>query len=103
MKPAAQWSGQWLCFKMIIERCSIPPNFITAYLDESCTQHNPENQPPEQSDDKNRRTPFRKGTHVEQRTEEDRKKSGFQQLDFPSVTIPILSGVHKGHINYPEN
>src|SRR4026209_2600791 len=102
MKPTAQRTGYGLCFKMVIECSSITPYFISPDLDQARTKHHAKVQPAKQADDREWRCTFGKRAHVKQRAEENRKKPGFEKLDLPSISIPLLPYMSKRHIKKPE-
>src|SRR5271169_845650 len=103
MKQPAQRTGYRLRFEMVVECGPVAPHIIASNLDQSGAKHDAEDQPAEQSDDRHRWCAFRKGTQVKQGAKEDREKSGFEELDLPSVSIPVLPDVNERHIKEPEN
>src|SRR5450432_4571914 len=102
MEPSAQRTGQWLGLEMIVESCPITPHFIAPNLDQPGTQHDAESQPTEKCDDRHRWCAFGKWSHIEQGTKKDCKKSGFEQLYFPSISIPVLPNMNERHIEKPK-
>src|ERR1700737_2407295 len=103
VKPPAQRIRQRLSFKMVIERCEIKPGWISTQLDESRAQHHSKDQPAKKPNNGKRRFAFGKRASIKQRAEEYGKKTGFQQLDFPTVTIPILAKMDDRHIKGPQD
>src|SRR5262245_49032327 len=87
MAPAAQPTRNGLCFEMVVEGCCVAPYFIAPEFDEAGPKHKPANQPAEQNNNGKRRRPLGKRAHVEQRAKKDGQKTGFTELDLPSVAI----------------
>src|SRR5882762_10174895 len=103
MEPSAQRTRQGLGLEVIIQRRPVSPYLIAAKLDQTGPKHDTEDKPAEQRNDRHGWLPTGKRPPVEQRTEEDRKKSCLQQLDLPPVSIPFLADIDKGHIKEPEH
>src|SRR5712672_3054646 len=103
MKPPAQRTGYRLCLEMVVECSSIAPYIIATNLDQACAKHDAEDQPAKQSDDRHRWCALGKRAHVEEGTKEDCKKSGFEYLNFPAISIPVLPDMNERHIEKPKN
>src|SRR5690242_2310581 len=103
MKPPAQWAGQGLCFEMIIQCGPVSPDLITPEFDQSRPKHNPEDQPSKKNNNGKWRSPFWKGTHVPKRAKKHGKETGFQELNFPTITVPFLADMHKRHVQKPKH
>ena len=54
-------------------------------------------------DDRHRRRASGKRAQIQQRAEEDREKSGFEKLDLPAVSIPVLPDVDERHVKKPKH
>src|SRR5216117_1263632 len=102
VKKPAQRIRDGLSLVVIIEAGKLAPAGVISNLDEACTQHDPENEPAEQPEDQNWRWPSREWVSINQGTEEDRQKAGFEELDLPTVGVPILTNMDKGKIKQPE-
>ena len=80
---------------MIIEGGAVAPYVIAAEFYKAGAEHNAEGEPAEQDDDGHGRGPFWEGAGIDQRAEEDREEACLQELDLPTVAIPILAYVYE--------
>jgi hypothetical protein len=88
---------------MIIEGGAVAPYVVAAEFYQTGPEHDAEDEPAEQDDDGHGRRAFWEGARVDQGAEEDREEACFQELDLPTVTIPILTNIYKRHIEQPKN
>src|SRR2546428_7465709 len=103
VQPPAQWVWDRLRFIMVIEAGQVAPAGVAADFDETRAEHDPEDEPAKKPNDDGRGRPFRKGPAIEQRTEEYRQETGFEQLDFPTVSIPVLAHMDERQVKGPKN
>src|SRR6202011_1054419 len=80
-----------LSFVVIKHAGQIAPTLVAPQFDQPGADHDPKTEPPEKPDHQNRRPGLRKRPPIEQRTKKDRQKSGFEQLNFPTVPVPNLT------------
>src|SRR5690242_21766067 len=103
MKPATERSRQWLRFEMIIQCRTVTPDLIPPEFDQSGSKHNSEDEPAKKNNNGKRRSAFWEGPHFPKGAKKYCKETGFQELNFPSISIPLLSDVHKRHIQKPKH
>src|SRR5436190_24054017 len=103
MQPPTQRIWDWLRFIVIVETGQVTPAGVATQLDKACANHNPKDEPAEQPDDNLGRRVFWEGPGIEQRTKKNRQKSGFQQLNFPPVAVPVLPDMNEGHVKHPQD
>ena len=96
MEPATQRTRYGLGFEMIKECRSIAPDFIPADLDQSGTKHDAKNQPAEKNDHRHGggRVSGKDACPAGDRGKIARKPVS-SKLDFPAVSIPVLTYMHK--------
>src|SRR5262249_50305565 len=91
MQPPAQRIRYGLSFVVVIKAGEIAPARIPAQFDQTGAEHDAKNQPAVQP---NHGTGWRllwKRPAIDQGTEENGQKAGFQQLNLPTITVPVLS------------
>src|SRR5207253_3818593 len=103
MQIAAERIRNRLRLVVIIKAGEITPAWIAPQFDETGADHNAEAEPAKKPEDKERRTALRKWLAINQRTEKDRQETGFEQLNFPAVTVLNLSNVNDRHVHHPKN
>src|SRR5215211_5133141 len=103
MKPPAERARNGLRFKMVIQCSSLVPYFVSTKLDKTCAQHEAKDEPPEQNYNRKRGFASGKRTHVQQWTKKNGQKTCFGKLYLPTIAIPFLSYMRKGHIKQPQN
>ena len=102
VEPAAQRPGDGLRLEVVVEGGEITPAGVAAQLDQARAEHDAEDQPAEQPEDRRRRWPSRERARVEQRDEEDREDARLEQLDLPAVSVPVLADLDEGQVQSPE-
>src|SRR5207249_708447 len=102
VKPAAQGIWDRLSLEVIAECGEIAPAIVAAKFDERRANHDAKDEPAKEPNDDDGRFAFRKRTTIEQRAKEDREEAGFEQLNFPPVTVPILSDMDDRHVERPK-
>ena len=79
------------------------PARIAAQLDEPRAQHDAEDEPAVEPEDRRGRRAARERARIEERAEEDGEESGLEELDLPAVAVPVLPDVDEGHVEDPED
>lgn len=87
---------------MIIECGAVAPYVVTAEFYQAGAEHDAKDEPAEQDDDRHGRRSFGEGARVDEWAEEDGEEACFEELDLPTVAIPILTDVYKRHVKQPE-
>src|SRR5712691_10303644 len=90
MEIAADRARDWLRFVVIKHAGQIAPAFVASDFDQTGADHDPKTEPAKKPDHQNRRPGLWKRSPIEQRTEKDRQEASFEQLNFPTVTVPNL-------------
>src|SRR5438552_18213596 len=103
MKPPTQWVWNGLGFIMVIEAGQVPPARVAADFDEAGADHDPEDKPAKKPNDDRGRRAFWKGPGIEHGAEKYGQEPGLKQLNFPAVSIPVLTDMDEGHVERPEN
>src|ERR1700745_1109992 len=94
MQITADRTRNRLIFVVIIHAGEIPPAGIAAEFDQPRANHDSKAEPAKKPNHQKRRRCFRKWTSVEQWAEKDRQETRFEQLRFPTVTVPNLTDVN---------
>ena len=101
MKPAAESIRDGLGLEVVEKRGQVAPAFVPADLDQARPEHYPEDEPAQEPDDRDRRLPLGEGPRIIDRAQEDGEKSGLQQLEFPTVAVPVLADVDDREVQRP--
>src|SRR5205823_3141058 len=103
MEIAADRTRNRLGFVVIKHAGQIAPALVAAHFDQAGADHDAKAEPAKKPEDQNRRSRFGKRPAIEQRTKKDREEPGFEQLDFPAVTVPNLADMDDRHIHPPQH
>ena len=103
MEVAADRIRDWLSFVVVVKTSEIAPAWVPAQFDQAGADHDAKPEPAKQPDNQDRRPASWKWPAIQQWAKKDRQEAGFEQLDFPTVTVPDLPNVDDRHVHRPKN
>src|SRR5205807_6665045 len=103
MEIAADRIRDRLNFVVIKHAGQIAPAFVTAQFDQTGADHDAKAEPAKKPEHQNWWPTFWKRSPIDQRAEKNRQEAGFEQLNFPTVTVPNLADVNNRHIHRPKH
>src|SRR5205085_7683681 len=92
-----------LSFVVIVETGDIAPAGVAPQLNQSRPDHDPKSEPAEKPENKQWGPAAWEWPAIEEWTEKNREEPGFEELNFPAITVPDLANMDDRHVHHPKN